>query len=181
MLINKKGAALALLSVVAIAAIVSGILLAPQMASATGTEDTLTTQTADATDTLAEEANGIVLPNWNEDGMEFGRGGMRVGRHCFGGFGIPIEVSEEFEQTVTDIAKGDTDVQNLITEGYNVTSVMPIIKTVVDADGNVVTKATNAVVILEKDTTGHASVMVDIEEAKVTQIVILTRTVIDKP
>jgi hypothetical protein len=167
--------------VVAIAAIASGILLAPQMANATDTEDEiLATQAADATDTLAEEANGIVLPSWNEDCMEFGRGGMRVGRHGFGGFG-PIEVSEEFEQTVTDIAESDTDVQNLITEGYNVTSVRPIIKTVVDADGNVVTKATNAVVILEKDTTGHASVMVDIEEAKVTQIVIITRTVIDKP
>jgi hypothetical protein len=59
--------------------------------------------------------------------------------------------------------------------------VRPIIKTVVDADGNVVTKATSAVLTLQKDTTGHASVMVDIEEAKVTQIVILTKTVIDKP
>ena len=76
---------------------------------------------------------------------------------------------------------GDALKQNLIADGYNVTSVKPIIKTMVDAEGNVVTKATSAVLMLQKDTTGHASVMVDIEEAKVTQIVIITRTVIDKP
>ena len=82
---------------------------------------------------------------------------------------------------MTNIAENDTDVQNLIADGYNATSVRPIIKTVVDTEGNVVTKATSAVLILQKDTTGHASVMVSIEEAKVTQIVIQTRTVIDKP
>jgi hypothetical protein len=178
---NGKNKALALFSVIAIAAIASGILLAPQMVNATETEDvSLTTQVPDATDTAAEEANEVVLPSWNSDCMGFGRRGMRFGMRGFGDFG-PVEVSEEFEQTVTSIAESDTDVQNLIADGYNVTSVRPIIKTVVDAEGNVVTKATSAVLTLQKDTTGHASVMVDIEEAKVTQIVILTRTVIDKP
>jgi hypothetical protein len=60
---------------------------------------------------------------------------------------------------------------------------MPIIKTVIDADGTLVTKATIAVVMLQKDTesaAGVASVLVDLENSKVTQIVILTRTVIDK-
>ena len=56
----------------------------------------------------------------------------------------------------------------------------PIIKTVVEADGTVVTKATSAIVMLEKDTTSRATALVDIEESKVTEIVILTRTVIDK-
>ena len=82
---------------------------------------------------------------------------------------------------MTNIAKSDTDVQNLLADGYNITSVRPIIKTVVDAEGDVVTKATSAVLMLQKDTTGLASVMVNLEEAKVTQIVILTRTVIEKP
>lgn len=178
---NGKSKVLALFSVIAIAAIVSGILLVPQMVSATETGDTsLTTQTSDTTDTTTEETNEAVLANWNSDCMDFGRHGTRSGMHGFGGFGS-IEVSEEFEQTVISIAESDSDVQNLITDGYNVTSVRPIIKTVVDAEGNVVTKATSAVLTLEKDTTGHATVMVDIEEAKVTQIVILTRTVIDKP
>jgi hypothetical protein len=178
---NGKSKALALFSVIAIAAIISGILLVPQMVNATETKDaSLTAHVSDATDTAAKEANEIVLPSWNCDYMGFGRGGMRFGMRGFGGFG-PVEVSEEFEQTVTSIAESDTDVQNLITDGYNVTSVRPIIKTVIDAEGNVVAKATSAVLMLQKDTTSHASVMVDIEEAKVTQIVILTRTVIDKP
>ena len=45
------------------------------------------------------------------------------------------------------------------------------------------TKVTNAVVILHKDASeesGHASITVDLEAEKVTQIIILTRTVIDK-
>ena len=82
---------------------------------------------------------------------------------------------------MTNIAESDQDVQNLIADGYNVTAVRPIIKTVVDAEGNVVTKVTSAILLLQKDTTGHATVLVNIEEAKVTQIVILTRTVIEKP
>jgi hypothetical protein len=181
MALNGKSKALALFSVIAIAAIVSGVLLVPHMANATETEDTsLTTVASDAANSAAQEENELVLPEWNCDCRGFGRRGMRFGMGDFGGFG-PVEVSEEFEQTVTSIAESDTDVQNLIADGYNVTSVRPIIKTVVDAEGNVVTKATSAVLMLQKDTTGQASVMVDIEETKVTQIVILTRTVIDKP
>ena len=172
---------MALFSVIAIAAIASGIILIPQMANATETGDTsLTTQTSDATNTANQEANEMVLPSWDGNCIGFGRRGMLFGMGGIGGFG-PVEVSEEFKQTVTNIAGNDTDVQNLIVDGYNVTSVRPIIQTVIDAEGNVVTKATNAVLTLQKDTTGHASVMVDIEQAKVTQIVILTRTVIDKP
>jgi hypothetical protein len=172
---------LAIFSVIAIAAIASGIILIPQMVNATETGDTsLTIQASDAANTTTQQANELVIPSWNCEDSGFGGPGMRFGRHGFGGFG-QIEVSEEFKQTVTNIAGNDTDVQNLITDGYNVTSVRPIIKTVIDAEGNIVTKATSAVLMLQKDTTGHASVMVDIDQAKVTQIVILTRTVIDKP
>ena len=177
---NGKSKALALFSVIAVVAILSSILLVPQIVNAAESEDASLTQVSDSTETTIQEENETVPPGWNRDCMGFGRHRMQSGMRGFGGFG-PIEVSEEFEQTVTSIAESDTDVQNLITDGYNVTSVRPIIKTVIDAEGNVVTKATNAGLTLQKDTTGHATVMVDIEEAKVTQIVILTRTVIDKP
>ncbi len=100
------------------------------------------------------------------------------GRGCFNhGF---IEVSEEYKENVINIAKSDTDVQNLLNDGYNITGVKPIIKTVVEGDGTVVTKATNAIVMLEKDTTGRAMVWVDLEQGKVTKIVILTLTIIEK-
>jgi len=172
---------LALVTVVAILAIVSGILLVPKLADATDTEAViLTTETSDLTEAAFEETNGIVLPTLDYGCNGFGRHGMSFGRHGFGGFGH-IEVSEEFEQTVINIAESNTDVQNLLTEGYNVTSLKPIIKTIVDAEGNVVNKATDAILLLENDSNGRAFVMVDIEEAKVTQIVISTITVTEKP
>jgi hypothetical protein len=171
MAINGKNKLLAIFSVIAVAAIISGILLAPQLVNAA--------ETSDSTETTIQEITEIIPPNWVKNCMEFGRHGMKRGMYDFGGFGS-IEVSEEFEQTVISIAESDTDVQDLINDGYNVTAVRPIIKTVVDGEGNVVTKATNAVLTLQNGTTGHATVMVDIEEAKVTQTVILTRTIIDK-
>ena len=173
---------MAVFSVIAIAAIASGILLVPQMVKASETGDTsLTTQTSDTADTAATQVtNETVLPRWNENCIGFGMRDMQFGRHGIGGFG-PIEVCDEFKQTVTSIAENDTDVQNLLNDGYNVTSIRPILKTIIDGEGNVVTKATSAVLILQKDTTGYATVTVNIEEAKVTHIVILTRTVIDKP
>jgi hypothetical protein len=68
----------------------------------------------------------------------------------------------------------------LLNDGYNITGVRPIIKTRIGASGEVTTKASSAILMLEKDTIGRASVFVDMENAKVTQIVVLTRTVIDK-
>jgi hypothetical protein len=102
--------------------------------------------------------------------------GMR-GQGCYGS----IEVSEEFKENVINIAKSDTDVQNLLNQGYNITCVRPIIKTIVEGNGTVITKATSAILMLQKDTTGRAVVTVDVENAKVTEIVILTKTVIQKP
>jgi|GEM_PF-3025678 len=100
--------------------------------------------------------------------------------------GIPIsvnkaiEVSEEFKQKVINIAKSDADVQKLLNEGYNIVAVRPVIKTMVMGDGTVVTKATGATLLLKKDTTGLAFARVDVENAKLTKIVIITRTVIEK-
>jgi hypothetical protein len=92
-----------------------------------------------------------------------------------------IEISEEFKNNVVKIAKSDPDVQNLLSEGYNVTRIEPIIKTVVEADGSVVAKAKSAILILRKDTSGAALAWVDVENSKVTRIEIITHTVFEKP
>ena len=107
-------------------------------------------------------------------------GGMRGWPHGWehGGF---VEVSEEFKDKVINITKDDPDVQGLLADGYNITGVRPIIKARVEANGDVSIKATSAIVTLRKDTTGKASVWVNVEEGKVTRIEILTRTVIEKP
>ena len=166
--------------IVGLAAIAGSALMATY-ASDTNSTDTVTSNAT------AEVDTGFPIECWTGDAAGF-EGQMRGppprmhGGFMKGGFGggAPIEVSSEFQATVTAIANNDTDVQSLLDEGYNVTSVMPNIKNVVSADGTVVTKATSAVLILQKDTTGYATVNIDVTNAKVTQIVIMTRTVIDK-
>ncbi|MGQ9597466.1 MAG: hypothetical protein ACUVUS_08930 [Thermoproteota archaeon] len=69
----------------------------------------------------------------------------------------------------------------MLSEGYNITCIKPIISTTIEEDGSVVTKAKSAVLVLRKNTSGIASVWVDIEKGKVTRIEIITRTVIEKP
>jgi len=110
-------------------------------------------------------------------GRGFGGHGFRGGRGMLGGH---ITVSEEYKDNVINITESDTDVQALLAEGYNITGVRPIISTIVEADGTVSMKATTAIVSLQKDTTGRAIVWVDVEQAKVTRIEILTITVIEK-
>jgi len=156
-----RSKALILLTMVAVAAILGGIVLTTY-AAGNGEE---------SSDGFAGWINGRMMPGT----CGWSRGGLR-GR---GGYGF-VEVSEEFEENVINIAKNDSDVQELLDDGYNITGVRPIIKAVVEGDGSVVTKATSAIVMLEKDTTSHATVRVDMEEEKVTEIVILTRTVIEK-
>ena len=90
------------------------------------------------------------------------------------------ELSTEFRQTIDDILGSDSDVQNLVSQGYNVTSIRPQVKNVIGANGTVTAKATAAVVILENGTSGYATVNVNLVGAKVDKIVIITRTVIDK-
>jgi hypothetical protein len=162
--INKKNAALILLTLVAFGAIMGGVLLTIHAAdtNSTNTNTTITTP----------ENLGL--------GFSEAYGGCRgFGRHGFGGFG-PAEVSAEYNQTVTSIAENDSDVQNLTAQGYSIIDIRPIIKNVVDGQGNVTLKATTAIVVLKKDTSGYATALVDIEQSKVTEIVTLTRTVIEK-
>jgi len=124
---------------------------------------------------------GSGFAGWFNGRMRAGTcGQLGGGRRGGGPYGY-IEVSEEYKENVINIAKSDPDAQNLLNDGYNITGVRPIITTKIDAEGNVVMKATNAIVMLQKDTTSCASVWVNLEEGKVTKIVILTRTVIEKP
>jgi hypothetical protein len=95
-----------------------------------------------------------------------------------GGFG-PIQISSGYTQNVTNIVQNDSDVQNLLTHGFNITSIRPVISTAIDGNGNVVASATTANVMLQS-TTGRALVVVDLAQAKVTKIVTTTTTIINK-
>lgn len=162
--INKKNAALILLTLVAFSSVMGGVLLTIHASDANSTDTNITTTTTDNLGLgFAERLGGCR-----------GFGGRGMGR-----FGS-VEISAEYNQTVTSIAENDSDVQNLIAQGYSITGIRPIIKNVIDGQGNVTTKATTAIVVLTKDTSGYATALVDIEQSKVTEIVILTRTVIQK-
>jgi len=129
-------------------------------------------------------ANGLTNGTNTESGIMLNYGGCPSG-HGFGRRGFrwgpgSITVSQEYKDKVISIAQNDSDVQNLLANGYNITEVRPIVNTVVGADGTVTMKATTAVVVLEKDTTGRAFVTVNVEEGKVTRIEVLTKTVIEK-
>jgi len=151
-----------MISIVLVLAILSGIAV---MAYANG----LTNNTS-----VASDAYG-----WGYYNGTCGFPGRRGHGWGRGGF-MSVTVSQEFKDNVINIAKSDSDVQNLLNDGYNITDVRPIINAMVEADGTVTLKATSAIVMLSKDTTGRATVWVDLEQAKVTRIIILTRTVIEK-
>jgi hypothetical protein len=184
---DRKNMGLIMLSVIAVAAIVSGILIATQAINpqVSASDNEQTTDQTTVTSQTATDANYTVGPQWfcmGEQGR-FGFGGrgpfeprMGGGMGQYGG----IEVSTDYQNNVINIAKNDTDVQQLLNDGYNITRVIPTLKTVIDGTGNVVTQATNATVILTKADTGYALVSVDLQQSKVTQIVTYTRTVIQK-
>ena len=193
---DRKTIGLTLLSLVLVAAIAGGALLVTRAANLNQeTVDDLqsnyNTQLAVVTSTVAETTTD---ENITADVTTFapGRcegfmGPMQFGRHgrgSFGGFGMggfgQIEVSDEYKASVSAIAQADTDVKELLSDGYNVTRIMPIAKTTIDGEGNISTKATNATVILTKEDSGFALVSIDLTQNKVTQIIIHTRTVIEK-
>ncbi len=162
---DKKIMALSLLTLTILAAVIGGLIITTQ---ATVTNST----TTDTTTTTPTDKNSFLM-----EGM--GRGGHRGCGGWTGGLGI-LEVSSEYTANVNAILEADTDVQNLISEGYNVTSIKPIFKSVIEVDGTITTKATTAIAFLENGVSGHATVSIEVENAAITKIVITTITVIDK-
>jgi hypothetical protein len=147
-----------------------------------------TNSTTTATDNTVTSDNSQTQTTTNQslDGMQFA-GNMIMdqgfGGRQDGGFMCSIgnfEVSTEYTANVNSILNNDTDVQALITQGYNVTSINPIVKNVIEGNGTLSTQATTATVTMQNGTAGYATVNVDVTNAKVTQIVTITRTVIDK-
>ena len=175
---NRKAIALSAIALVTLSALL-GVVTMTALAetNSISTDTTTATATTTTTDTTtAPQDSGMQMM---DQGYMGGHGGRGHGMNMNGGFG-GVEISSEYNATVTAIFENDTDVANLLSQGYNVTSIHPNIKTVIGGDGTVTAKATTAVVTLTNGTTGFARVTVDIENSKVTYIETVTRTVIDK-
>jgi hypothetical protein len=177
---NSKTKALALLSVIVVAVVAGSFIFATQSVQA----DT-TTPVATNSETTPSVVNATNIgPNgFYNLPMAFGMAprfgmGHRMDRG-FGGLGA-VHVSSDFTANVTNIVKNDSDVQNLFNQGYNITSIRPVISTVIDGNGNIVTKASTADVLLLGNNGSRSFVVVDLTQDKVTKIVTLTVTEIDK-
>jgi len=183
---NTKTKALTLLSVIVVAVVAGSFIFAMQSTvkadttASVATDSEITPSAVNASDNGLNGFNGFGNgPMMMGMQPRFGMGHRGMDRG-FGGFGPgAIQVSSDFAANVTNIAKNDSDVQNLLSQGYNITSIRPVISTVVDGNGNVVTKASSADLTLI-GTTGRALVVVDLTQAKVTKIVTLTVTEINK-
>lgn len=84
--------------------------------------------------------------------------------------GLEVIVSDEYKQRVLTILQSDPDTAELLSQGYNITSIKPAVSMVVGGDGTVTLKATKAIVTLSNGSGGRAVVYVDVEEGKVLAI-----------
>jgi len=188
--VDKKIKVLALLSIIIVAVGATSLVLATQL-TAKGNTNSITPTNAqqeyssiNATNAGTADNGTFFVPRGFGFGgpMSIGGGfrqfGGRGGCGGPGGFGA-IQVSSDFTQNVTNIAKNDSDVQNLLNQGYNITSIRPVITTSIDGNGNIVAKASKANLVLQ-GTNGRAFVVVDLGQSKVTKIVTLTVTEINK-
>jgi hypothetical protein len=179
---NRNIKVLALISIVIAAAIGASLVFALQpTVKADSTTGSLASDVSlpalssvNSTDNNTEPSN-IFMGFDGPRGMFEPRGRGGFGNEGFGVF----QLSSDFTTNVTNIAKNDSDFQNLLNQGYNITSIRPVITTTIDGNGTLTTKATTADLTL-KSTNGRAYVVVDLAQAKVTKIVTYTRTEIDK-
>jgi hypothetical protein len=183
---NSKTKALALLSVIVVAVVAGSLIFVTQSiakadptASVATDSETIPLSSVNATDVpnnFSAFGNGPMVME-----PRFGMGHKGMDRGFGGGFGArAIQVSADFTANATNIAKSDSDVQNLLNQGFNITSIRPVITTSIDGNGNIVTKASTANVLLEGNNGSRAFLVVDLSQAKVTKIVTLTVTEIDK-
>lgn len=178
---DSKIKVLALISIM-VAAAVGGALIFALQSTAKGQPTNVASDIQPSQTTLSS----INATNYNgTTGAFIGFGGPRsFGRGGgFGGFGgnfvngtngsFGIQVSSAYTQNVTNVLNSSSDVQALLSQGYNVTSIRPILTRTIDGNGNVVTQATTANVILQGPN-GRALVVVDLATGKVTKIVTTT-------
>ena len=172
--IDKKTTAISLIMLTVLAATIGAITVTAFAATDTESNTDTAVTTDQNLDSLQFGANLMMEQGFNGFG-----GGPRGHRGFMMGGMRNIEVSEEYTAAVNAILGKDSDVQNLVNQRYNVTAINPIIKTIIGADGTVTTKASSAVVFMQ-GTSGFATIKVDVTNQAVTEIVTITRTIIDK-
>jgi len=178
---NRKSAAISLILLTTLAAAVGALTLTALATTETNstTTDTNTAEASQYTNQMQFDGN-MMMDSQAFSGFGGGPGGHGGHGGGFMGGMANIEVSTEYTANVNAILDNDTDAQNLVSQGYNVTSINPIVKNVIGGDGTLTTQATTAIVTMQNGSSGYATVKVDVANSTVTQIITITRTVIDK-
>jgi len=178
---NRKSAAISLILLTTLAAAVGALTLTALATTETNstTTDTNTAEASQYTNQMQFDGN-MMMDRQAFSGFGGGPGGHGGHGGGFMGGMANIEVSTEYTANVNAILDNDTDAQNLVSQGYNVTSINPIVKNVIGGDGTLTTQATTAIVTMQNGSSGYATVKVDVANSTVTQIITITRTVIDK-
>jgi len=181
---NSKTKGLFVLSMIIVAAVAGALIYSMQSIVKADSTNSVASDAESTTAPLSVTTSDTGINSFCGELMAFGmqtRLGMghRGELRGMGGFGN-IQISSEFNQNVTTIAQSDTDVQNLLSQGYNITNIRPVISTTIDGNGNIVTKASTANILLQGDNGSRSFVVVDLSQAKVTKIVTLAITEIDK-
>ena len=170
---SKKTIAVAFVMLVALAAIIGVVTM-----TAVG-QDTSSVSSTTAASVTTQDTNNTHYTANMVSADKAGFYGFPRGQDMFGM--DSIDVSSEYTANVISTLNNDSDVvKQLISKGYNVTSIDPTIKNVIEGNGTITAQADTARVIMTNGTSGYAAVNVDVANAKVTQIIIITRTVIDK-
>ena len=181
---NSRTKGLFVLSMIILATVAGALIYSMQSTVKADSTNTVASDAESTTATQAVTTSDAGINCFGGELMAFGvqtRLGMGYRgelREIVGFRGI--QISSEFTQNVTTIVQSDSDVQNLISQGYNITSIRPIISTTIDGNGNIVTKASTANILLQGDNGSRSFVVVDLSQAKVTKIVTLAITEIDK-
>jgi hypothetical protein len=90
-------------------------------------------------------------------------------KHGFGwgAKGVNVVISDEYKQKVLSILQSDSNTAALLSQGYNITCIKPVVSIVIGGDGTITLKATKAIVTLSNGSGGRAVVYVDVEGGKV--------------
>lgn len=173
-----------MLSLIIVATVAGALIYSMQLTVKGDTSNAVVNDAETVTEPLAVDGTELGLNNHEDRLMMLNFESRFVMGHRgepfrMGGF-QGIQLSSEFTQNVTNIAQSDSDVQDLLSQNYNITSIRPVITSIIDGDGNIVTTASTANVLLQGENGSKAFVVVDLSQAKVTKIVTLAVTVIEK-
>jgi len=80
-----------------------------------------------------------------------------------------VEVSPEYNSTVLNILRSNSETSQLMNQGYSVVAIRPLIKAYVNANGDVSFKATQSIVVLSNSTAVY-TYLVDISNNSVNLI-----------